>query len=154
MGGEGSHTPLHTDIDAPNLHAVVYGKKNILLFPPQATRLLYPSDVYEWTTVFSSIDIRNPDLLRYPKLHQAIGYEGEIGAGDMIYIPSGWWHTLTCLEPTISVNAWQLRISLLWSPNIYRALFYQCLHHMGLYRRGRCTCHGHGDLRKHLGWDP
>jgi hypothetical protein len=153
MGGVGAHTPLHTDIDSQNLHAVMYGQKKVLLFPPQDEAFLYPSDIYEWTTVFSSVDFRNPDLIRYPKTRQATGYEAVIGAGDILYIPIGWWHTVTCLEPTISVNAWRFSPGLLWSLNLYRDLVRRGLHQLGLYKRDRCTCHGHGDLRRHLDWD-
>ena len=154
MGGRGSHTPLHRDIDAQNLHAVVYGQKKILLFSPQDSAFLDPSDIYEWTTTFSSIDFRNPDSVRHPLLLKATGYEAVLGPGDMVFIPTGWWHTVTCLEPTISVNGWRFRMNLLWSLNMYRDLLRRVLHHVGLYRRNRCTCHGHGDLRKHLDWDP
>ncbi len=152
MGGDGAHTPLHTDIDATNLHAVLYGKKRFLLFAPETTDCLYPSDVYEWATVFSAVDFRTPDIERFPKLAEAAGVEAVLEPGDLLYIPVGWWHAVTCLEPTVSLNAWLFSPALIFSANLYRDLARRALHAVGLHGRDRCTCHGHGDLRRHLGW--
>lgn len=142
MGAGESHTPLHTDIDSYNLHAVLHGSKNFLLFPPDDDTNLYPSNVYEWSTVFSSVDVRNPDLERFPRVTEAAGHSGDVHAGELIYIPIGWWHAVSCLEPTTSLNAWLFDKRLLWSLKLYRDLGKRALHAMGLYARGRCTCHG------------
>ena len=142
MGGVGSHTPLHTDIDSYNLHAVLHGQKHFLLFAPEEGPNLYPSDVYEWSTVFSSVDFRDPDVDRFPKVAQTKAYEGVVEAGELIFIPIKWWHAVTCLAPTTSMNAWLFDKRLLWSSSLYRDLGKRVLHALGLHARGRCTCHG------------
>ena len=152
MGGREAHTPLHTDIDSHNLHAVVHGEKHFLLYAPEDNHYLYPSDVYEWATTFSRIDVRDPDLDRFPLVRKVVGWEATLNKGDVLYIPPGWWHSATCMEPTISLNAWQFEPRLLLSGKLYADVARRILHGLGLHSRGRCTCHGHGDLRIHHGW--
>lgn len=142
MGAEGSHTRLHTDIDSYNLHAVLHGEKEFILFDPSESENLYPSDVYEWTTEFSSVDLRAIDPQRFPKVDKATAYVGDVRAGDMIFVPIGWWHSVTCVQPSISLNAWLFDKRLFWSTKLYRDIGKSLAHRLGWYRRGRCTCHG------------
>lgn len=150
MGGAGAHTPLHTDLDAPNLHAVVHGRKRFVLFSPSETRFLYPTNIYEFGSRFSAVDTRTPNAGRHPLAARARGYVASLEPGDVLYIPPGWWHAVTCLETCVSLNTWLFTPQLLLSRNLYRDLLRALLHR--LYGGGRCTCHGHGDLRRHLGW--
>jgi hypothetical protein len=152
MGGPGGHTPLHIDVDAINLHAVLHGQKHFLLYAPDQSPNLYPSDVYEWTTIFSQVDVRRPDLTRFPRAAQAQGVEATLEAGDILFLPIGWWHAVSCLKPSISLNAWHIDIKTFLSPNIYRDIARLALHRVGLHARDRCTCHGHGSLAIHHGW--
>lgn len=152
MGGASAHTPLHFDAGAPNLHAVVHGRKRFVFFAPEDTPRLYPSDVYEWSTTFSEIDLRAPDLARHPRLAEATAFEAILDPGDVVHIPVGWWHAAWCLEDTISVNGWWLGPRSVLSARRARELGRLLLHRAGLYARDRCTCCGHGDLRRHLGW--
>ncbi|HYH97993.1 cupin-like domain-containing protein [Hyalangium sp.] len=152
MGRQGAHTPLHYDMDALNLHAVLRGRKRFILFPPEDSPHLYPSDVFEWTTVFSEVNLARPDLARHPLAVRARGLEAVVGPGEVLLLPRGWWHDVVSLEDSLSLNAWWVTPDLfvgarLWHENI-RAL----LHRAGLHARNRCTCCGHGDLRRHLGW--
>ncbi|MFN7131074.1 MAG: cupin-like domain-containing protein, partial [Myxococcales bacterium] len=152
MGPAGAHTPLHYDIDAPNLHAAISGRKRFVLFAPEESAHLSPADVYEWTTVFSEIDLRAPDVQRHPGLARANGYEAVLAPGDVLFIPVRWWHAAWCLESCISLNGWRFGPRLALSPNLWNAAAAALLHRAGVYARDRCTCCGHGDLRRHLGW--
>lgn len=152
IGGPGAHTPLHHDTGAPNLHAVISGRKRFLFLAPGDTRNLYPADVYEWSTVFSEVDVRRPDLRRHPRLARARAFEVVLEPGDVVHVPVGWWHAVWCLEPSISINGWWLGPSGLLSARRVRDVGRALLHRAGLLSPGRCTCCGHGDLRRHLGW--
>lgn len=146
IGPANAHTRLHTDIDSYNLHAVLHGQKRFFMFAPSDRDYLYPSDVYEWATVFSQVDVRDPSTDRFPELVHATAFVGDVGPGDLIYIPIGWWHAVTCLQPTTSLNAWLFDRRLAWSRKLYRDLGKRVLHAAGLYARGRCTCHGNPDF--------
>eukprot|EP00854_Cymbomonas_tetramitiformis_P007513 gene7513-8944_t len=54
----------------------------------------FPVDVYE--------AMAEPS--RFPQLSKASPVEVSQGPGDVIFVPSGWWHQVHNLEPTISVN--------------------------------------------------
>ncbi|GAB4183287.1 MAG: hypothetical protein Tsb002_05340 [Wenzhouxiangellaceae bacterium] len=89
FGCAGSVTPIHIDIDMSHVfHVQVYGRKRCLLFSPEQNTNLYRHPF----TVRSYVDPANPDYQRYPRLQQAEGYEVVLEAGDMLFIPSGWWH--------------------------------------------------------------
>jgi lysine-specific demethylase 8 len=152
MGGTGSHTPLHYDLDAPNLHACVAGRKRFLLFGPDQDEFLYPADIYEWTTQFSSVDVRSPDLARHPRIKNAVGYDIVLEPGDVLFLPGLWWHAAWCLTPCISLNGWWYGPGTVVAPRVLRETVRAGLHKVGLYARGRCTCCGHGDLRRLLQW--
>lgn len=152
MGPAGAHTPLHHDLDAPNLHAVLHGAKRFVLFAPAESARLSPADVYEWTTVFSEIDLRAPDLARHPAFADARGLEVTLRAGEVLLIPVRWWHAVWCLEASVSLNGWWFGPSLLASAPLWREVWRAALHRLGLHAAQRCTCCGHGDLRRLLGW--
>ncbi len=152
MGGAGSHTPLHYDIDAPNLHACIHGRKRFVLFGPDQSRHMYPTDIYEWTTVFSAVDLRCPDPSRFPAVTRAEGFEAMLEPGDVLFIPIRWWHAAWCLSACVSLNGWWFGPSLLASWRLWREAVRAALHRAGLYAKDRCTCCGDGDLRRMLGW--
>lgn len=153
MGRRGAHTPLHYDIDAINLHAVLRGRKRFILFSPEDSAHLYPSDIFEWTTVFSEVRVDRPDLARHPRAAKAQGHEAIINPGEVLLMPPGWWHDVKSLEDSLSLNAWWVTPGLFAGPRLWRENARALLHRLGLHARDRCTCCGHGDLRVHLGWD-
>lgn len=152
MGGTGSHTPLHYDLDYPNLHACLSGRKRFVLFGPDQTEHLYPSDIYEWTTEFSAVDLRLRDLSHYPNAARARGVVTVLEPGDVLFLPGLWWHAAWCLEPCVSLNGWFYTPRVLIQRRVLREVARAALHKLGLYAKDRCTCCGHGDLRQHLGW--
>ena len=56
--------------------AQIYGQKKWTLFPPEETPKLYPTRIpYEESSVFSQVNIDNPDLSRFPAFASAVRYE-------------------------------------------------------------------------------
>lgn len=101
----GTVTPLHWDVPH-NFHVHLSGRKRWLLFPPQATRCLYPRGIWSGMPNFSRVDPERPDFNRFPRLRFALGYEAVLEPGQTLFIPSGWWHYTHTLEDAVSLNFW------------------------------------------------
>jgi hypothetical protein len=88
VGPKGTFTPLHFDL-TNNLLAQVTGTKRVLLIPPSQTRHLAHR-----THVFSDVlDVTDPARLAlYPAARNVLRYEVTLTAGDLLFIPIGWWH--------------------------------------------------------------
>ena len=76
IGSEGANTPCHYDTYGCNFVAQLHGKKKWTLFSPSDLARLYPTRVpYEESSVFSQVDVSNPDLVKYPLFSEATAYE-------------------------------------------------------------------------------
>ena len=91
----------HYDI-TDNLSCLAAGSRKFTLFPPDQINNLYPGPTLKTPAgvPISLVDIRDPDLKRFPKYRQALdtGYEATLHAGDAIFIPALWWHGDESLE--------------------------------------------------------
>jgi lysine-specific demethylase 8 len=103
LGPGGTVSPAHYD-PAHNLLAQVVGAKRVLLFSPADSPCLYPSRGVLNNT--SSVDCDAPDLDAFPRFRDAVGFAGELAAGELLYIPPLWWHHIRALEPSFSVSFW------------------------------------------------
>ncbi len=104
IGPANTNSKLHYDQDE-NLFAQIYGRKRIILAPPEATKYCYPTNV-TWGEGYSPIHPHDPDLTHYPLFAKVRRYQTVLGPGEILYIPLRWWHDVTALEPAISVNLW------------------------------------------------
>ena len=76
VGSKGAYTPCHYDTYGCNLVAQLYGSKKWTLFPPSSSPCMYPTRLpFEESSVFSQVNITNPDLTRHPKFVDAHKYE-------------------------------------------------------------------------------
>lgn len=101
FGGKDTTVRIHYDIDMSHvLHTHFGGRKRVVLFSPEYTKLLYclPLNTY------SPIDPDKPDLSNYPALQYVKGAEVILEAGDSIFMPAGYWHYMTYLEGSFSVS--------------------------------------------------
>jgi hypothetical protein len=94
-----------------NLACVVGGRRRFTMFPPDQIGNLYvgPLDFTPAGQPISLVDIRNPDLVRFPRFAEAIesAEVAELSPGDAVYIPALWWHNVEALEPfNVLVNYW------------------------------------------------
>lgn len=91
FGPAGTETPLHHDT-TPILFCQVYGRKRIYLAAPCERALLY-SDIA--STFYPSTDVGEMDVdMRMV----------EVGPGDALFIPVGWWHAVRALDVSISLS--------------------------------------------------
>jgi hypothetical protein len=95
IGPAGTHTPLHHDGD-DSMFCQVLGRKRVRLAPPESLALLDRS-----RGVYSHWDPRDEGELEAgpERLLELV-----LAPGEALFIPSGWWHQLDALDPSISVS--------------------------------------------------
>jgi hypothetical protein len=97
FGPKGTISPLHRD-DVNVLFAQVRGRKRVrLVSSAQLHR------VYNERSFYSQVDLDSPDPERFPLFDGVRVLETEVGPGDVLFIPVGWWHHVTALDVSISV---------------------------------------------------
>jgi hypothetical protein len=94
-----------------NIACVAGGRRRFTLFPPDQIGNLYPGplDLTPAGQPVSLVDVRKPDLIRFPRYATALraAEVAELGPGDAIYIPALWWHNVEALEDfNVLVNFW------------------------------------------------
>ncbi len=108
--GNAARVAPHYDL-MENIGCVVGGRRRFTLFPPDQVSNLYvgPFELTPAGPPVSMVDLRNPDIERYPRFAQALAAAqvAELAPGDAIYIPFHWWHGVDSLEPiNLFVNYW------------------------------------------------
>ncbi|RTZ62320.1 MAG: cupin-like domain-containing protein [Gammaproteobacteria bacterium] len=97
VGGAGAKVQMHIDIDLADILLSHFGgKKRVLLFPPEQTRWMYRVP-FSFSSL-ADIDYDNPDFEQFPALQKLSGQITELNHGDVLYIPSGWWHYIVYEE--------------------------------------------------------
>ncbi|XP_075642050.1 lysine-specific demethylase JMJ31 isoform X2 [Castanea sativa] len=91
-----------------NLLCVVGGCKQVVLWPPSATPMLYPLPIYGEASNHSSVALENPDFSTYPRAKCAMEHSQKVvlQAGDALFIPEGWFHQVDSNDLTIAINFW------------------------------------------------
>ena len=105
MGIGRNASTLHYD-SYDNLYAMISGRKHITLFPPTDRSNLYPYDDNPKHRHFSRVNLRYPDLERFPRLLKTRPFECVLCRGDVLYIPERWWHYLRSHGLNVAVNWW------------------------------------------------
>ena len=107
--GNGSRTIAHWDLPR-NLACVVAGRRRFVLMPPEQLPNLYvgPIDFTPAGQPVSLVDWEAPDFARHPKFRDAVGSAlvADLAPGDVLYIPSMWWHYVVSEGPGAQVNFW------------------------------------------------
>lgn len=107
IGTAGAHTLCHYDTYGYNVVIQISGSKRWVLFPPSDMDSLYPTRIpYEESSVFSMVNLGNPDLSRHPRFHKASACTVVLRPGDILYVPRHWWHYVENLELSVSINMW------------------------------------------------
>lgn len=98
FGPKGTFTPLHHDL-TNNMMVQIHGRKKVTLIPAFQVPWLY-NDV----GVFSAAGFPTHDLGKYPLVAKATPMVVEIGPGDALFIPIGWWHCVESLDISIGLS--------------------------------------------------
>jgi hypothetical protein len=109
LGACGNETTLHFDL-CHSVIAQIVGRKRVLLFPPGASASLYPFRVVDGAPRVSRVDLGAwlrgdaAECARHPNVRACAGaLECTLHAGDVLYVPPGWWHHVEALDGNISV---------------------------------------------------
>jgi hypothetical protein len=108
VGGEGSITHMHFDIDMSHiLHTQFLGRKRVLLFPHSEKDKLYRKP-FEVLSLADFSHFGQPhsklDMEKFPALHHANGYEIILEHGDTLFMPAGYWHHMEYIESGFAVS--------------------------------------------------
>lgn len=90
-----------------NILIQVRGRKRIIFFPPSEALNLYLDG--DKSRV---LNIDNPDLTLYPKFKSVRRLETILEEGDVVFIPSLWFHNVVALNFSISVNVFWKNLDL------------------------------------------
>ena len=114
IGTTRSGSSWHVDPNATSAwNACVVGRKKWILTPPNApppgvtasddgANVTSPISLYEWFRVFySSLAQARREA---PPGGAATSHEAIVGAGEIIFVPAGWWHCALNLEPSIAIT--------------------------------------------------
>jgi len=108
----GNRTCIAAHNDVPeNVAVCAVGRRRFTLFPPEQFANLYlgPLENTPAGRPVSMVDVRNPDLARFPRFAEALAHAqvAELEPGDAIYVPSLWWHHVEGLAAfNVLVNFW------------------------------------------------
>ncbi|XP_063354258.1 bifunctional peptidase and (3S)-lysyl hydroxylase JMJD7 [Pelmatolapia mariae] len=124
LGEANAITSMHKD-HYENLYCVISGEKHFVLMPPTDRPFipygLFQPAVYhqrddgEFEVIDQSdsemvpwipLDPLNPDLERYPQYRRARPLHCSVKAGEMLYLPSLWFHHVQQSHGCIAVNFW------------------------------------------------
>lgn len=106
IGPRGTLTPLHRD-DSDNLFAQVWGEKSFILAAPH-----HRAALGTWSTSpqggLDGCDVNPdaPDYERFPDARAVPFLRLTLGAGDLLFLPEGWFHQVASLSASLSVNFW------------------------------------------------
>lgn len=98
----------HFHVNGHALLCQVEGRKRVILYAPEQTKYLYPYPM-EKRTNFSLACDDSPDseavnLKKYPKYAKTRPIECILTAGDSLFIPLYWWHSVYGVGMSVSVT--------------------------------------------------
>ncbi|CDG82039.1 cupin-like domain-containing protein [Janthinobacterium agaricidamnosum] len=115
LGPKGMSSPMHFDRHE-NLNVQLHGSKRWVLFSPDQSANVYYGQGRDIPVIYSPVDMSAPDHERFPLLAGAERYDFVLQAGQVLYLPPGWWHYVESQSDAINVNYWW------WSPRAVRTV--------------------------------
>jgi len=94
LGPQGTLTPLHHDT-SNILFVQVFGRKRVTLVSPTETSLL--------DGAHAMYALRDPEAEWTGATRDVKKHVLELGPGDTLFLPAGWWHHVRALTPSISL---------------------------------------------------
>jgi hypothetical protein len=106
IGPKGTLTPLHRD-DTDNLFAQVWGRKSFILAAPHHREALGTwSTSPEGGLDGCEVNPDAPDYGRFPSSRDVPFLRVALEAGDLLFLPEGWFHQVESISTSLSVNFW------------------------------------------------
>jgi hypothetical protein len=131
----------HFDL-SENIAVLVAGRRRFTFFPPEQVANLYvgPFDFTFAGPPVSMVDLRQPDLERFPRFSEAIATAecADLEPGDAVYVPYMWWHHVESLDTfNVLVNYWWELIDRPWQGSPFKALMHAIMSVRDLPERER-----------------
>ncbi len=139
----GNRATVSTHFDlSENIAVVIAGRRRFTFLPPEQVRNLYvgPFDFTFAGPPVSMVDLRNPDLQRYPRFAEALetAETAELEPGDAVFVPYMWWHHVEALEPVnMLLNYWWDVTGKTWKGSPFKALMHAIMSIRDLPERER-----------------
>lgn len=95
-------TRLHCDL-ANSFLAQLHGRKRVRLYAPAQERAVYAVDAFN-TYRPCRVDAAAPNLTRFPRFADALGVDVMLEPGDLLVIPTGWFHCVWALDHVLSIS--------------------------------------------------
>ena len=101
--GRNNFSRTHMHVENHDLLCQLVGQKRCLMFGPDQAPNLYPNPMWCRTDnpFNSQVNIENPDYDLHPNFRNVKAYDCLLNPGDMLYIPTFWWHAV--YTPGLSV---------------------------------------------------
>src|SRR6476469_7798918 len=109
VGGQGSITHIHFDIDLSHiLHTQFAGKKRVLMFPHNEQYKLYRKP-FEVLSIADFSNYYDPvkskiDFDKFPAVEFAHGLDSTLEHGDTLFMPGGYWHHMEYLDSGFAMS--------------------------------------------------
>lgn len=105
VGGQGSITHMHFDIDMSHiLHTQFVGKKRVLLFPFGEQYKLYRKPWEVLSLANYAHYHEHFDYENFPAVRLAKGYEVILEHGDTLFMPAGYWHHMEYIDAGFAMS--------------------------------------------------
>ena len=106
IGGAGGAFPiLHWDGQSTHAFLMqIYGRKQYWAWGPEQSDYMYPRTGEGFPNLSPLGDVERPDFEKYPLFRQAKGCQFHLDPGEMLFVPSRWWHTAKMTEPSITLS--------------------------------------------------
>ncbi|KAH9821345.1 hypothetical protein DFH28DRAFT_1079363 [Melampsora americana] len=116
IGPTRSGSTWHKDPNGTSAwNAVISGKKLWICFPPDCTppgvrvsedesEVESPLSIAEWFINYYQVSKEEYGLKAHDPQKRGKMLEGICEAGEIFYVPSGWWHLVVNLEPSIAIT--------------------------------------------------
>jgi len=105
IGPDGIVSHIHFD-PAENVMAMISGTKTFAIFSPSDSKYILASDDPQKQNRFSDVDIDNPDPFKFPDFLKTNRKTCQVEAGDMLYLPTSWWHQVYNHGRNVAINFW------------------------------------------------
>jgi len=103
MSNGGTMSVLHND-DGENFLMLLDGYKSVMLVHQDEAPNIYAHIAKVRGT--SPVAQDSVDLVQFPRFSNVTWLHGEIGPGDMIFIPHTYWHQVNSRDRNLGVNIW------------------------------------------------
>ena len=106
LGSANATARLHYDASA-NLFTQITGRKRFLLAPPRVAHRLYPFSKVHPGHRQAQLDPAATNVSAFPLFRRRLLQEVVVHPGDTLYIPPFYWHQVTSLDASVSVNVYR-----------------------------------------------